>query len=74
MIPDGCQYFLDDFWNFQKNNKIWTRALRNYHKNATQIQDKHENIIKTILFLHILTFRNSSISKISDPTGHRQNL
>ena len=26
MIPDGFQYFLDDFWNFQKVHQIWTRA------------------------------------------------
>ena len=26
MIPDGFQYLLDDFWNFQKFHQIWTRA------------------------------------------------
>ena len=30
MIPDGFQYCLDDFWNFQNVHQIWTRAPRIY--------------------------------------------
>ena len=34
MIPDGFQYFLDDFWNFQNVHQIWTLTPRIYHQNT----------------------------------------
>ena len=43
MIPDGFQYFFDDFWNFQNFVKIWTRNPPNYCqftlKNTRKILD-----------------------------------
>ena len=32
MIPDGLQYFLDDFWNFQKCYQLWTLGPCIYHQ------------------------------------------
>ena len=40
MIPDGFQYFLDDFWNFRNVHQIWTRATRIYHQNASKNKRK----------------------------------
>ena len=34
MIPDRLQYILDDFWNFEKFVKIWTRRPPTYYQNA----------------------------------------
>ena len=39
MIPDRLQYFLDDSWNFQKINQIWTLGPRSYHKISSKIQE-----------------------------------
>ena len=46
MIPDGVQYFLDDFGNFEHFVKIWSRILPNYYQNASTIQDKSGNILE----------------------------
>ena len=35
MIPDGFQYFLHYFWNFQNFHKIWLLTPRIYHKHAS---------------------------------------
>ena len=32
MIPDGLQYSLDDFSNFENVDQIWTRIPPNYYK------------------------------------------
>ena len=70
MIPDILQYFLDDFWNFQNFQQIWTRGPRIYHQNG------HKNIRKLwehlgkILSFHIWTFWKSKKSQICDITVH----
>ena len=33
-IPDGLQYFLDDFSNFLTLHQIWTRGPRRSHQNT----------------------------------------
>ena len=47
MIPDGLQYFLDDFWNFQFCHQILTRAPRIYHKKtARNIRNVWKHVIE----------------------------
>ena len=36
MIPDGFQYFLDDFWHFQHVHQIWTFTPLSLCRNASQ--------------------------------------
>ena len=38
MIPDRLQYFLYDFWNDQKCDKIWTLEPLIHHQNTSRIQ------------------------------------
>ena len=66
MIPDGFQYFLDDFWNLQKIHQIWTRAHRTYHKNASKNTRHMDTSLQNIIF-HISTFRKSKIPKNARP-------
>ena len=62
MIPDGFQYFLDDFWNFQKNHQIWTHAPRSCHTNASKQIRKYGGIInKYVSYLIILEIQNVQI-------------
>ena len=43
MIPDRLQYFLDDFWNDQKCDQIWTLGPRqSISKNTTKYGDIFE--------------------------------
>ena len=52
MIPDLLQYFLDDFWNFQKSHQIWTRGPRIYHQNTPKNKGKYGNIFEHIMFVN----------------------
>ena len=45
MIPDRLQYFLNDFWNFQKCKQIWTLGPCIYH------QEKYGNILEHHIFI-----------------------
>ena len=63
MIPDGFQYFLDGFWNFQNFHKIWTRAPRIYGLYYT----KRLQIFIDILFLHIWTSKKCQFWKRRAP-------
>ena len=60
LIPDRLQYFLDDFWNFQKIVKIWTRGPINYYQNTPKIQNKYGIILERIIFI----YDNLKVSKI----------
>ena len=41
------QYFLDDFGNFEKNVKIWTRSTPNYYQNgSTNTRKVHGSILE----------------------------
>ena len=50
MIPDGLQYLLDDFWNFEHVDQIWTRRHPNYYQNASNNIRKYGNIFNTSYF------------------------
>ena len=49
MISDRLQYFLDDFWNFQKINQIWTLGPRIYHQHFKRYK-KTWDIFETYYF------------------------
>ena len=44
------QYFLDDFWNFEKSDQIWTLGALIYHQNTSKDQEKYGTILGHILF------------------------
>ena len=68
MIPDRLQYFLDDFWNFEKVVKIWTRRLTNYYKmifkNARNVESSLEILIFVSENMKISNFRKSCLHNI----------
>ena len=50
--PRTLQYFLDDFGNFEKFVKIWTRIPPNYYQHASKKTRKYGIIFK-IYYFHI---------------------
>ena len=54
MIPDGLQYFLDDFWNLQKNHQIWTFTPLLYLEMLQTIQENMETFKTYFSYLIIL--------------------
>ena len=51
MIPDGFQYFLDDFWNFQYFHQTCTLTPLFLCRNASNNTKKYGNILKNIIFI-----------------------
>ena len=49
MIPDGFQYLLHDFWNFQHVHQFWARTPRT--KMLQKKEENYGNIIKNIFFI-----------------------
>ena len=48
--PDIFQYFLDDFWDFDIFDKIWTRRPPNDYQNTSENTRKYGNIFKKYYF------------------------
>ena len=69
MIPDGFQYFLDDFWNFQQFSQSLTFAHFILGKMLQKYKNKYGHILKTYLFISH-HFGNSKFPKMFDTTGH----
>ena len=53
MIPDRLQYFLDDFWNDQKCDQIWTLGPCIYHQNASTNTGKYGNDLDKYYFSYL---------------------
>ena len=51
MIPDCLQYFLDDIWNDQKCDQIWTLGPRIYHQNILKHTGKKGTTLKHVIFI-----------------------
>ena len=52
MIPDRLQYFLDDFWDDQTCDKIWTLGSRIYYKNNSR-HTKYGNLFEHIIVISL---------------------
>ena len=50
MIPDGLQYSVGHFWNFQKNEQMPTRAPYSLQKDFKQYKKKYGNILYTYYY------------------------
>ena len=53
MIPDRLQFFLNDFWNFEKLVKICARGPPNYYQNAFNNARNMGTSWKHIIFVNL---------------------
>ena len=63
--PDLLQYFLNDFWNFEMFDQIWTRRPSSYYKNASRNQSKYGNILGNIIVVNMATKKMGTLNVLS---------
>ena len=69
MIPDGFQYLLDDFWNFQFFYQTWTLTPLFYVEMLQIIQEMYGIIFKKYYFSSLIIskfqhFQNTTLPGI----------
>ena len=63
MIPDQLQYLLDDFWNDQKIDYIWTLGPRIYHLNILKHTRQSMGISLKIISSYLRISNSESIGR-----------
>ena len=63
MIPYRLQYFLGDFWNFQKRYQIWTLGPRIDHQNISKNTSKSRSILENIYVAYLGIWNFESVGR-----------
>ena len=68
MIPDGFQYFFNDFWNFQNVNQTWTCFLSFLCRNASTNTRTYGSILEQyyLSYLNILGIQKIHLLTLLD--------